>query len=74
MSVLISLKPFIICLEAVLVVVTVRTAVSLYAAIPLCTSTKRADFLKEQITAGKRLFKDVVLAVSSWLRSFPILS
>ncbi len=46
--VLISTKPFIICLEAVLVGVTVRTAVSLSAAIPLGTSTKRADFLKEQ--------------------------
>ncbi len=69
MNVLISTKPFIICLEAVLVGVTVRTAVSLSAAIPLGTSTKRADFLKEQ----KSLFKDTVPAVSSWLRSFPIL-
>ncbi len=51
MNVLISTKPFIICLEAVLVGVTVRTAVSLSAAIPLGTSTKRADFLKEQIAA-----------------------
>ncbi len=48
MNVLISTKPFIICLEAVLVGVTVRTAVSLSAAIPLGTSTKRADFLKKQ--------------------------
>ncbi len=46
MNVLISTKPF-ICLEAVLVGVTVRTAVSLSAAIPLGTSTKRADFLKK---------------------------
>ncbi len=36
-------KAFIICLEAVL---------SLSAAIPLGTSTKRADFLKEIITVG----------------------
>ncbi len=47
MNVLISTKPFIICLEAVLVGITVRTAVSLSAAIPLGTSTKIADFLKE---------------------------
>ncbi len=74
MNVLISTKPFIICLEAVLVGVTVRTAVSLSAAIPLGTSTKRADFLKRaKITVGSRLFKDAVLAVSSWLQSFPIL-
>ncbi len=73
MNVLISTKPFIICLEAVLVGVTVKTAVSLSAAFPLGTSTKRADFLKVQITVGSHLFKDAVLAVSSWLRSFPIL-
>ncbi len=73
MNVLISTKPFILCLEAVLVGVTVRTAVSLSAVIPLGTSTKRADFLKEQITVGSRLFKDAVLAVSSWFQSFPIL-
>ncbi len=48
MNVLISTKPFIICLEAVQVGITVRSAVSLSAAIPLGTSTKRADFLKEQ--------------------------
>ncbi len=72
MNVLISTKPF-ICLEAVLVGVMVQTAVSLSAAIPLGTSTKRADFLKEQITVGSRLFKDAIPAVSSWLRSFPIL-
>ncbi len=35
---------------------------------PVCSdSTKRADFLKEQITVGSRLFKDAVPAVSSWL-------
>ncbi len=64
MNVLISTKPFIICLEAVLVGITVRTAVSLSAAIPLGTSTKRVDFLKEQ-NHGR--------FASSWLRSFPIL-
>ncbi len=68
MNVLISTKPFIISLEAVLVGVTVRTAVSLSAAIPLGTFPKRA-----KITVGSRLFKDAVPAVSSWLRSFPIL-
>ncbi len=73
MNVLITTKPFIICLEAVLVGVTVRTAVSLSAVIPLGTLTKRAGFLKGQITVGSRLFKDAVPAVSSWLRSFPIL-
>ncbi len=56
MNVLISTKPFIICLEAVLVGVTVRTAVSLSAAIPLGTSTKRADFLKEQKSRSVRVF------------------
>ncbi len=50
MNVLISTKPFIICLEAVLVGVTVRTA------IPLGTSTKRADFLKEQKSRSVRVF------------------
>ncbi len=53
---LISAKPFIICLEAVLVGVMVRTAVSLSAAIPLGTSTKRGDFLKEQISRSVRVF------------------
>ncbi len=56
MNVLISTKPFIICLEAVLVGVTVRTAVSLSAAIPLGTSTKRADFIKEQKSRSVRVF------------------
>ncbi len=56
MNVLISTKPFIICLEAVLVGVTVRTAESLSAAIPLGTSTKRADFLKEQKSRSVRVF------------------
>ncbi len=74
MNVLISTKPFIICLEAVLVGVTVRTAVSLSAAIPLGTSTKRADFLKEQKSRSVHVFlKTPFPAVSSWLRSFPIL-
>ncbi len=73
MNVLISTKPFIICLEVILVGVTVWTAVSLSAEIPLGTSTKRADFLKERITVGSCLFKDAVPAISSWLRSFPIL-
>ncbi len=69
---LISTKPFIICLEAVLVGVKVQTVVSLSAVISLGTSTKRAYFLKEKIKVGSRLFKDAVPAVSSWLRSFPI--
>ncbi len=56
MNVLIPTKPFIICLEAVLVGVTVRTAVSLSAAIPLGTSTKRADFLKEQKSRSVHVF------------------
>ncbi len=43
---------FIICLEAVLVGVTVGTVVTLSAAIPLGTSTKRADFLNEQIAVS----------------------
>ncbi len=73
MNVLISTKPLIICLEVILVGVTVWTAVSLSAEIPLGTSTKRADFLKERITVGSCLFKDAVPAISSWLRSFPIL-
>ncbi len=73
MNVLISTKPYIICLEAVLVGVTVWTAVSLSAATPLGTSTKRADFLKEQNQGRLASFKDAVPAVSSWLRSFPIL-
>ncbi len=49
MNVLISTKPIIICLEAVLVCAMVRTAVSLSAAIPLGTSTKRADFASVRI-------------------------
>ncbi len=64
MNVLISTKPFSICLEAVLVGVTVRTAATLSVAIPLGTSTKRVDFLKEQITVGSHLFKDAIPAVS----------
>ncbi len=55
---LISTKPFIICLEAVLVGVTVQTAASQSAAIPLGTSTKRADFLEEKITVDLHFFKD----------------
>ncbi len=35
------------------------------AAIPPGTSTKRADFLKEQIMVGLRSFKEAVPAVSS---------
>ncbi len=46
----------------------VWTAVSLSAVISLGTSTKRADFLKKQITEGLCLFKDIVPLVSSWLR------
>ncbi len=45
---------------------------SLSLAIPLGTSTKRAVSLKEQITDGSHLFKDVVLSVSSLLWSLPV--
>ncbi len=74
MNVLISTKPFIICLEAVLVGVTVRTAVSLSAAIPLGTSTKRADFLKEQKSRPihvflKTLFRPCSLGCGRFLSS-----
>ncbi len=74
MNVLISTKPFIICLEAVLVGVTVRTAVSLSAAIPLSTSTKRADFLKEQKSRSvhvflKTLFRPCPLGCGRFLSS-----
>ncbi len=73
MNVLISTKPF-ICLEAVLVGVTVRTAVSLSAAIPLGTSTKRADFLKEQKSRPihvflKTLFRPCSLGCGRFLSS-----
>ncbi len=77
MNVLISTKPFIICLEAVLVGVMVRTAVSLSAAIPLGTSTKRADFLKEQKSRSVRIFlrqpfsRVLLVAVVSILRRQP---
>ncbi len=73
MNVLISTKP-VICLEAVLVGVTVRTAVSLSAAIPLGTSTKRADFLKEQKSRPihvflKTLFRPCSLGCGRFLSS-----
>ncbi len=74
MNVLISTKPFIICLEAVLVGVTVRTAVSLSAAIPLGTSTKRADFLKSKnhgrfTSFLKTLFRPCPLGCGRFLSS-----
>ncbi len=51
---------------------TVRTAVSLSAVIPLGTSIKRANYLKEQIMDGSRLFKDAVPSMSSWMWSLPV--
>ncbi len=62
--VLISTKPFIFVLF--LVGVTVRSAESLSSAIPLGTSTKRANS-KRANHGRSRLFQDV----SFWLRSFP---
>ncbi len=63
--VLISTKPFIFVLF--LVGVTVRSAESLSSAIPLGTSTKRANS-KRANHGRSRLFQDV----SFWLRSFPV--
>ncbi len=65
---LISTKPFIFVLF--LVGVTVQSAESLSAAIPLGTSTKRANS-KRANHGRSRLFQDSVPSVSFWLRSFP---
>ncbi len=54
-------KPFISYLF--LVGVTVQSAESLSAAIPLGTSAKRAN---------SRLFQDAVSSMSFWFRSFPV--
>ncbi len=66
-SVLISTKPFIF--DLFLVGVTVQSAESLSPAIPLGTSTKRANS-KRANHGRSRLFQDAVSSVSSWLRSF----
>ncbi len=63
--VLISTKPFIFVLF--LVGVTVRSAESLSSAIPLGTSTKRANS-KRANHGRSRLFQDAVSSVSFWLR------
>ncbi len=62
-------KPFISYLF--LVGVTVQSAESLSAAIPLGTSTKRENS-KRANHRRSRLFQDAVLSVSFWLRSFPV--
>ncbi len=67
--VLISTKPFIFVLF--LVGVTVRSAESLSSAIPLGTSTKRANS-KRANHGRSRLFQDAVSSVSFWLQSFPV--
>ncbi len=67
--VLISTKPFIFVLF--LVGITVRSAESLSSAIPLSTSTKRANS-KRANHGRSRLFQDAVSSVSFWLRSFPV--
>ncbi len=64
--VLISTKPFIFVLFPV--GVTVRSAESLSSAIPLGTSTERANSKR----ANLRLFQDAVSSVSFWLRSFSV--
>ncbi len=66
---LISTKPFIFVLF--LVGVTVRSAESLSSAIPLGTSTRRANS-KRANHGRSRLFQDTVSSVSFWLRSFPV--
>ncbi len=65
--VLISTKPFIFVLFPV--GVTVRSAESLSSAIPLGTSTERANS-KRANHGRSRLFQDAVSSVSFWLRSF----
>ncbi len=67
--VLISTKPFIFVLFPV--GVTVRSAESLSSAIPLGTSTERANS-KRANHGRSRLFQDAVSSVSFWLRSFPV--
>ncbi len=62
-------KPFISYLFRV--GVTVRSAESLSSAIPLGTSTKRANS-KRANHGRSRLFQDAVSSVSFWLRSFPV--
>ncbi len=62
-------KPFISYLF--LVGVTVRSAESLSSAIPLGTSTKRANS-KRANHRRSCLFQDAVSSVSFWLRSFPV--
>ncbi len=67
--VLISTKPFIFVLFPV--GVTVRSAESLSSAIPLGTSTERANS-KRANHGRSRLFQDAVLSVSFWLWSFSV--
>ncbi len=67
--VLISTKPFIFVLFPV--GVTVRSAESLSSAIPLGTSTERANS-KRANHGRSHLFQDAVLSVSFWLRSFSV--
>ncbi len=62
-------KPFISYLF--LFGVTVQSAESLSAAIPLGTSTKRANS-KRANHGWSSLFQDAVLSMSFWLRSFPV--
>ncbi len=67
--VLISTKPFIFVLFPV--GVTVRSAESLSSAIPLGTSTERANS-KRANHGRSRLFQDAVSSMSFWLRSFSV--
>ncbi len=62
-------KPFISYLF--LVGVTVQSVVSHSAAIPLGTSTKRANS-KRANHGRSHLFQDAIPSVSIWLRSFPV--
>ncbi len=68
-SMLISTKPFIFVLF--LVGVTVRSVESLSSAIPLGTSTKRANS-KRANHGRSSLFQGVVPSVSFWLQLFPV--
>ncbi len=68
-SALISTKPFIF--DLFLVGVTVQSAESLSPAIPLGTSTKRANS-KRANHGRSRLLQDAASSVSSWLRSFSV--
>ncbi len=67
--VLISTKPFIFVLFPV--GITVRSAESLSSAIPLGTSTERANS-KRANHGRSRLFQDDVSSVFFWLRSFSV--